>query len=264
MDEYIPDYRNHAISTCLSALSAFCKIIGINGPYATPSPSPSPSTVPPSPLLPSGLATQTVNLQGLHEDTAMDSELAMPTAPMALTLHPTSPAPPGPLPTPSPLPPTCLPVPAAMPKPKLTQPTAPCPKPVPAERQGGPKPPQGKPGPSVGEGTMGAGVEKQKAQVPPQGKGTFQLTSYAAATVAPGLPMRASLIVSLSHSTASIHLCTQASLAPALLVSVCNDALVKTPHHANVRISTTRWTPKGNPAKRCHPCPHHCHSVHAP
>jgi len=93
---------------------------------------------------------------------------------------------------------------------------------------------------------MGAGAEKQKAQAPPQGKGTTQPISYATATVALRLPARASLVVSLSHSTASVHLCAQASLAPASLVMVCNDALVKTPHHANVWISTTRWTPKGN------------------
>jgi len=35
-------------------------------------------------------------------------------------------------------------------------------------------------------------------------------------------------------------------MAPASLVLVCNDALVKAPHHANIQISTTRWTPKGN------------------
>jgi len=256
MDEYIPDYRSHAISACLSALSAFCKIVGINGPYATPLPSPSPSTAPPSPLLPLGLAAQMVNLQGLCEDTVMDSGPATPMAPMAPTLHPMapmvptlhpmSPAPPSPLPTPSPLPPTYLPVPAAAPKPNPTQPTALCPKPAPAKRQGGPKPPQGKPGPLAGEGTTGAGMEKQKAQVLPQGKGTSQPTSYATVTTAPRLPARASLVISLSHSTASIHLRTQASMAPALLVSVCNDALVKSPCHANVRISAARWTPKGN------------------
>jgi len=47
MDEFIPDYRSYAISSCLTALSAFCKIVGIDGPYATSSPSPSPSTAPP-------------------------------------------------------------------------------------------------------------------------------------------------------------------------------------------------------------------------
>jgi len=170
----------------------------------------------------------------------------MPTAPMVPALHPMSPVPPGLLPTPSPLPPTCLLAPAAAPKPKLTQSTTPRPKPMPAERQGGPKPPQGKPGPSAGKGVGGTSVEKQKAQVLPQGKGTSQLTSYTAAAVAPRLPARASLIISLSHSTASIHLCAQASMAPASLVSVYNDALVKTPCHANVQISATRWTPKGN------------------
>jgi len=54
---------------------------------------------------------------------------------------------------------------------------------------------------------MGARAEKQKAQALPQGKGTSQPTSYAAAATAPRLPMRASLIISLSHSTASVHLC---------------------------------------------------------
>ena len=134
MDEYLPNYRSHAISACLSALSAFCKVVGIDGPYATPSPSPSPSTVPPSPLLPLGLAAQMVNLQGLREDTAIDSELAMPTAPVVPTLYPMSPAPPGPLSTPSPLPPTHLPTPTTTPKPKPTQPNAPHSKPAPAER----------------------------------------------------------------------------------------------------------------------------------
>jgi len=130
-----------SVSACLSALLAFCKVVGINGSYATPSPSPSPSTAPPSPLLPSGLAAQMVNLWGLREDYAMDSKPAMPMAPMVPPLYPVSPAPPGPLLTPSPHPPTHPPAPTAAPKPKPTQPTAPCPKPAPAERQGGPKPP---------------------------------------------------------------------------------------------------------------------------
>ena len=164
---------------------------------------------------------------------------------MVPPLHPVFPVLPGPLPTPSPLPPTCPPAPATVPRPKPTQPTALCPKPVPAKRQGGPKPPRGKPGPSAGEGTTGAGTEKPKAQVPPAGKGMSQPTSYATAT-APRLPMRASLVISLFHSTVTTHLCTQASMAPAPLVSVCNDALVKAPHHANVQISATRWTLKGN------------------
>jgi len=118
MDAYIPNYQSHAISACLTALSAFCKVVGIDGPYATPSPSPSPA--PPSPLLPLGLAAQMVNLQGLCEEDAMDSELATPTAPVVLTLHPMSPVPPGPLPTPSPHPPTHPPAPTTAPKPKPT------------------------------------------------------------------------------------------------------------------------------------------------
>jgi len=52
--------------------------------------------------------------------------------------------------------------------------------------------------------------------------------------------------ISLSHSTATAHLRAQACMAPASLVTVCNDALVTAPRHANVRISTARWTPKGN------------------
>jgi len=93
---------------------------------------------------------------------------------------------------------------------------------------------------------MGAGAEKLKAQVLPPGKGISQPTSYAVATTVPRLPARASLVISLSHSTATTHLCTQASMAPAPLVAICNDALVKAPRHANVQISTARWTPKGN------------------
>ena len=172
--------------------------------------------------------------------TCFSKHAAQAIATLAPTLHPISPAPPGPLPTSSPLPPTHLPVPATTPKPKLTQPTAPRPKPVPAKRQGGPKLPQGKPGPSVGEGTIGAGMEKQKAQALPQGKGTSQPTSYATTTTAPRLPVRASLVISLFHSTATAYLRAQASLAPVSLVTVCNDALVKAPHHANVRISAAR------------------------
>ena len=79
MNTFVPNYRSHAISACLSALLAFCKIVGIDGPYTTPSPSPSPA--PPSPLLPSELAADMVNLWGLHEDTVMDSKLAMPMDP---------------------------------------------------------------------------------------------------------------------------------------------------------------------------------------
>jgi len=246
MDEYLPNYRSHAISACLSALSAFCKVVGIDGPYATPSPSPSPSTVPPSSLLPSGLAAQTVNLWGLREEEAMDSEPAMPMAPVAPTLHPMYPVPPSPLTTSLPPPHTRPSAPTAVPKPKPTQPNTLHPKPAPAERQGGPKPPRGKPGPSVGEGTTGARMGKQTAQAPPQGKGTSQPTSYAAIAMAPRLPARASLVISLSHSTATAHLRAQACMAPASLVTVCNDALVTAPRHANVRISTARWTPKGN------------------
>jgi len=93
---------------------------------------------------------------------------------------------------------------------------------------------------------MGARTGKQKAQAPPQGKGTSQPTSYAAVAAAPRLPARASLVISLSHSTATAHLHAQACMAPASLVSVCNDALVTAPHHTNVRISAARWTPKGN------------------
>jgi len=246
MDEYIPNYRSHAISTCLSALLAFCKIVSINGPYATPSPSPSPSTAPPSPLLLLGLATQTVNLQGLCEDTMMDSKLTIPTASVVPPLHPVSSVLPGPLTTSLPPPPTHPPVPAAASKPKPTHPTALRPKPAPAEGQGGPKPPRGKPGPSVGEGIIGSRVGKQMAQAPPQGKGTSQPPSYAATAAVPRLPTRASLVISLSHSTATTHLCAQASMAPASLVTICNDALVKASCHANVWISTARWTPKGN------------------
>jgi len=209
MDTFAPDYSSHAISECLTALSAFCKIVSIDGPYATPLPFPSPA--PPSPLLPLGLTAQMVNLWGLYEDDVMDSELATPIAPVVPHLHPMSPAPPGPLPTPSLPPPTCLPTPTAAPKPNPTQPTALCPKPAPTKRQVGPKPPWRKPGPSAGEGTIGAGEGKQKAQVLPQGKGTSQPSSYA---MAPRLPTRASLVISLSHSTASVHLCTQASMAP--------------------------------------------------
>jgi len=84
------------------------------------------------------------------------------------------------------------------------------------------------------------------AQAPPQGKGTSQPASYAAATAALRLPARASLVISLSHSTATAHLRAQACMAPASLVSVCNDALVTAPRHANVQISAARWTPKGN------------------
>jgi len=132
---------------------------------------------------------------------------------MVPTLHPMSPVPSGSLPTPSPIPPSCLPLPATVPKPKLTQPTTSHPKPAPAKRQGGPKPPQGKPGPFVGEGVGGTRAEKQKAQVPLQGRGTSHPTSYAMAAMAPRLPTRASLVISLSHSTASIYLHTQASKA---------------------------------------------------
>jgi len=150
-----------------------------------------------------------------------------------------SPAPPGPLSTPSPLPPTCPPVPATASKPKLTQPIASCPKPAPAERQGSPKPPQGKPGPSAGEGVGDTRMEKQKAQAPPQGKGMSQPPSYTTLATALRLPTRASLIISLFHSTASIYLHAQASMAPAALVTVCNNALIKTPCHTNIWISAT-------------------------
>jgi len=41
-------------------------------------------------------------------------------------------------------------------------------------------------------------------------------TSYTTVTAAPRLPARASLVISLSHSTTSVHLRAQASMAPVL------------------------------------------------
>ena len=242
MDTFVPDYWSHTISECLNALSAFCRLVGLDGPFASPSPSPAP----PSPLLPSGPAATTVDLRGYREEVPMDSDPVTPTAPVAPALPPV-PASPSPLPTATTAPPTRPPVPKVKAKPKPTQATAQTPSaPAPAARQDGPVP-------SAEAGKKGTGKGKQPAQPQTQGKGAQAQaqaktppTTYAAAAAAPRPPARASLVISLSHSTASIHLRAQASMAPAHLVMLCNEALSKAPRHANVRLSAARWTPKGN------------------
>ena len=100
---------------------------------------------------------------------------------------------------------------------------------------------------------MGTSKGKQPAQAQPQGKGAQAQapaktppSTYATAAAALRLPARASLVISLSHTTASVYLQAQASIAPVSLVTVCNEALSNAPHHANVWLSATRWTPKGN------------------
>ena len=241
MDAFVPNYWSHAISECLNALSTLCRVVGLDGPFASPSPSPAP----PSPLLPLGLATTVVNLQELREDTPMDSDLVTPTAPVAPALPPV-PVSPSPLPMPTIPPPTCSPTPKAKQKPKPTPATTLTPPSVPAVKWDSPAP-------SAEAGKMGTSKGKQPAQAQPQGKGTLAPalvkpppTTYAAAAAAPRLPTRASLIISLSHTTASVHLRAQASMAPASLVILCNEALSKAPCHTNVRLSAARWMPKGN------------------
>jgi hypothetical protein len=56
---------------------------------------------------------------------------------------------------------------------------------------------------------------------------------------------RPSLIITLSHS-ADETLKGVASALPATLVPVCNEALISSAAHANVRVSAARWTAKGN------------------
>ena len=241
MDAYIPDYRSHAISECFNALSAFCKLVGLDGPFASPSPSPAP----PSPLLPLGPMATAVDLRGYCKEVPMDSDLVTPTAPMAPALPPV-PASPTPLPTPTHAPPARPPTPKAKAKPKPTQATVQTPSSAPAARQDGPAP-------SAETGKKGTSKGKQPAQPQTQGKGAQAQaqvktppTTYAAAGTAPRPPARASLVIFLSHSTASVHLHAQASMVPAHLVTLCNEALSKAPRHANVRLSTARWTLKGN------------------
>ena len=241
MDAFVPDYRSHAISKCLNALSALCWVVGLDGPFASPSPSPAP----PSPLLPPGLAATVVDLWGLREDTPMDSDPVTPTAPVAPALPPV-PASPSPLPTRSTAPPTRPPTPKAKPKPKLTPATTPTPPSAPTAKRDGPAP-------SAEVGKTGTSKGKQTAQAQPQGKGAQAQapaktppTTYTTAEAAPRLPARASLVISLSHTTASVHLQAQASMAPVSLVTVCNEALGNAPRHANVQLSAARWMPKGN------------------
>ena len=232
MDAYVPNYRSHAISECLNALTAFCKLVGLDGPFASPSPSPAPL----SPLLPSGPAATAVDLRGFHE-VPMDSDPVTPTAPVAPSLPPV-PASPSPLPTATTAPPARPPAPKAKAKPKPTQATSQTPiAPAPAARQDGPAP-------SAEAGKKGTGKGKQPAQPQTQGKGAQAQaqakpppTTYAAAAAAPRPPARASLVISLSHSTASVHLRAQASMAPAHLVTLCNKTLSKAPRHANVWLS---------------------------
>ena len=59
-------------------------------------------------------------------------------------------------------------------------------------------------------------------------------------------PPRPSLVLSLTHHTLASTLCAKAALAPPVLVATCNAALSTDPIHANVRVSATKWTPKGN------------------
>ena len=63
----------------------------------------------------------------------------------------------------------------------------------------------------------------------------------------PPPPTRLSLVLSLMHHMLSSMLQAKAVSVLALaLVEVCNDMLSSDPVHANVWVSTAKWTPKGN------------------
>jgi len=59
-------------------------------------------------------------------------------------------------------------------------------------------------------------------------------------------PAWPSLVLSLTHHTLVSTLCAKAALAPPVLVNACNATLSADPTHANVWVSATKWTPKGN------------------
>ena len=63
----------------------------------------------------------------------------------------------------------------------------------------------------------------------------------------PPPPTRPSLVLALTHHTLSTMLKAKVDTILALaLVEVCNNALASDPIHANVQVSTAKWTPKGN------------------
>jgi len=62
----------------------------------------------------------------------------------------------------------------------------------------------------------------------------------------PSPPPRPSLVLSLTHHTLAQTLHAKAATVPPVLVNICNTALSTDPTHANVWVSATKWTPKGN------------------
>jgi len=172
-----------------------------------------------TPIIP--LIASTSQLPSLlrDEDTPIDD--ATPAAPAATT------APPPQRPS---LPKANLPKARSKPSASVTTPVPTAPHRGDAGRASG--------GVGVAKGKVVKAVNYASAPSPPS------QPSYAAAAKLPKPSPRPSLVLSLSQSQLSLR--GAADIKPHVLVPLCNEALSKSPGHANVRISAARWSPKGN------------------
>ena len=200
-----------------SAVSEFCKVIGYPHTPGLISAAPTPAP----------------------EDKPMfdmgDDSLATPLAPRASL--PEAPPPRGPI------------APIRVP-PRPSAPVAEPPLPSTGKPSGSTAPPRGAAGKGKDKAEpQGAGQAKGKApsgHPPPQ----TQKATYAAATAAappnPPKPPRASLVISLPDTTSAASLLAQSSTRADMMAMLCSETLTAQPQYADVRVSTAKWTPKGN------------------
>jgi len=119
-----------------------------------------------------------------------------------------------------------------------------------AVRQAGPKPPRGKPGPLAGESVTGGKGKAKAVPAPPKQKPTYAAAAQAAAAPptppTPAPPPQASIVISLPSASHNASLVIQSQIRANLVAVLCSQALATQPVYANVKVSTARWTPKGN------------------
>ena len=119
-----------------------------------------------------------------------------------------------------------------------------------AAKQAGPKPLWGKPGPLAGESVTGGKGKAKAMPPPPKQKPTYAAAAHTAAAPTmpptPAPPPRASVVISVPGASRDASLAIQLQMRTDLVAVLCSQALAAQPVYANVKVSATRWTPKGN------------------
>ena len=199
------------------AISEFCKVIGYPhtaGPFSA-APTPAPEDEP-------------------MFDMGEDSQAMPPVPPASLPeVHP----PRGPI--------TPIRVPL-----RPSAPVAEPPAPSTGKPPGSTAPPRGAAGKGKDKAEpQGAGQAKGKAPSgcppPPAQKATYAAAVAAAPPSPPKLP-RASLVISLPDATSAASLLAQSSTWADMMAMLCLETLAAHPQYADVKVSTAKWTPKGN------------------